>query len=315
MIIFLQKDGSYTLDGQKACQADDLSPLLAILDSHLPHQLILAPTMIVTTTITVPKVKSRRLHQAILSALEDSLLDDINELHVAYTPCGDNDYQVAYVNQALLKSALSPLEQAGLIIDFVGSPEYCLPYQPKQGCLFALDKQILVRRDKMHAYCLPAASLESLQLRLNLPKQLNAYNCPLDLLAENKGIFLCHEAAMLADIVQEPEGVNLRQGEFALKIIGDKSQQWWRRCAVVLVVFVLLSFLAEIMIHVQLQQTNTLLQQRIAKAYRVFFPHATAVVAPRLRVARLLARPYAHHHQGVLALLHKSHLLWITLCN
>jgi general secretion pathway protein L len=126
---------------------------LADLPAATQRVAVLAPGDISWHRVTLPKASGLRLRQALAGLLEESLLDDETELHLALPPQarGGETVWVAAINRSWLRSQIARLEPGGQTLDRVvpawrpdgstaahvhGSPEHPqLAWRDAQGAL------------------------------------------------------------------------------------------------------------------------------------------------------------------------------------
>lgn len=108
----------------------------------------LAPSMSLELTATVPAMSTSQLRSRVPYAIEDSLIDDIEEEHVALgttsaLPDGQQQLPLRVIKRAALETLLQSLrEQAGLTPDAVHAEADALP--PKPG-----DLQLWIEQDQV----------------------------------------------------------------------------------------------------------------------------------------------------------------------
>jgi len=126
-------DFVFSADGRRATQAGRSAP--ALLPRATSVVLVLAEADVSWHRINVPKAPPARLRAALAGVLEDTLLEDEENLHLALGPgaTGGQPGWVAVMHRAWLVTMLGGLEQAGRVVDRVVSSSAPMPVGSQAG--------------------------------------------------------------------------------------------------------------------------------------------------------------------------------------
>lgn len=94
--------------------------------------LLIPNSDVVLTSVNIPSKNKKQLHQAVPFALEDTLAEDIEELHFAiHQASALADSQVAVINRQRLDLYIDTLRKKGITIHFILPQVLALPRQDK----------------------------------------------------------------------------------------------------------------------------------------------------------------------------------------
>lgn len=111
--------------------------------SDIPICLVLSGTEVITQPVTVNAKERRHLHKLVPFELEDSLTDEIEDLHFALGTLSEDSLIAAYVNNEWLANQLEELESAGFEVAHCFSQPLMLPRETNAWTLH-LDDQLNV---------------------------------------------------------------------------------------------------------------------------------------------------------------------------
>ena len=237
------------------------------------------------------------LRQTIPYALEDDLLDDVNDLHFALGDVHEQQVDVAWVKKQQLDQWLQALQQESLQVYQVLPELLLLPYQENSWTLIIDDDRWLLKNGGCEGFSLEAANAAlTLQLMLDetdqLPESVNLYagdndrDAMLNQLPELlRGIvqWCDQDYWQLLCSVYNDQGsagavpLNMLQGDYEPKLPWRQWWQTWRVAAVLLVAATVMQFVAGYSELKSLQNTNLGLRQDIEKTYRSVVPRGPLV--------------------------------------
>lgn len=157
-----------TIKGTGEVSVADAKPLLSDMAKNSNQIIVLVPGQaVLLTTVVLPKLSAARLAKALPFALEDQLVEDPANLHIAIgLTAGDNLIPVAIVNktlmnewQALLKSIL---EEAYVQVKAFIPDMLVLPLQDQSVTLYQEEPVVLARLSKMAGFVIDQPSALSL---------------------------------------------------------------------------------------------------------------------------------------------------------
>lgn len=281
--------------------------------------LLLPAARCLVTTVAVTKQEARHLGRTLPWALEERLLEPVEQLHVAHGPVVNGSAPVSAINAAWLQQPLHELRSAGLTPEFACSELFLLPWQPGRWTVFlpaAMQAPVLVRYGEHAGFACARANLNTaLQLLLNehgnAPGQVAVVFPEHVSQTEVTTLFpvLLHSRIVMQRQTYEHllnaavlPSCNLLQGRFAPAL---PWSQWWRQWRVAAALLVGL-FVADLALSAyESSRLNAEAERNeadIMAQYRSVQPDGV-VVDPRLQLEQALAAAGATGRDGFLALL------------
>ena len=246
-------------------------------------------------TAEVPGKNIQHIQQAVPYVLEDSVIDDVEELHFAISKTvsskeNDNEasgsYNVAVINKQYLESVLSQLEESGIQADTMITDYSFL----NKNTLFLNGKKILFNGVKLkftsliedeinlERYGISENEVDNLiylnndtehqqslitlidELKINNEFKINKVKCdihPLLFLVKNKST---------------EKGVNLLQGFYKKKKNWSKTGKTWFPAAALFLVWISVQAVLFIIDYIQVSNQNEVLNKKITEIYKNTFP-------------------------------------------
>jgi general secretion pathway protein L len=133
---------------------------------------VVAPGDVAFQKITVPKAPAARMRLALSGVLEDALLEDESDVHLALAPeaRAGTEAWVAAINRPWLKAQLDALDAAGLPLERVVPAWW--PEAAPEGYVFRQNGELqLAWRDAQGPICVPLASPMARALLAALPEE------------------------------------------------------------------------------------------------------------------------------------------------
>jgi type II secretion system protein L len=221
--------------------------------------------------------------------LEESLLEDVSELHFAHAPLRDGLQAVGVVKRATINEWMEEMPEPLRDLPWV-TEALCLPWSADQWTLLFESESVLVRWGeaegaRVEVALLPALmeSLDSGQdvvvaygqdeaaARASIPPQFH------DQMQWRQGGL--SEALLLAEPV--PAGPDLRQGEFAPQLPLKRWWGVWQQVAVALGVALILKTGLSVADYQTLKAEDLQLRQAIQDSYRRINPRGAVVDAEK----------------------------------
>jgi general secretion pathway protein L len=227
----------------------------------------------------------RLLKQTVPYALEEQLLDEVDNSHFALGPVEEGRVAVAVVRRDWLANWLERCAALGLDIQRVVPEQLLLPWQPEQWSLRATRERWLVRYGRWRGFALePTSAALALQLLLDegeaVPRQLLvdsdiAFEELLPQLPELlRGVAVAQP--LRSDGAVATDWIDLRQGIFARALPWRRWWWQWRWPAGVVGAAVAVQFAVAGLEHYQLKQRHLQLRQQIEAVYRSVEPQGYA---------------------------------------
>ncbi len=258
--------------------------------------LALPSDMVRNLTVPVAPEEAKHLRRALPFMLEESLLEDVAELHFAHTPLRDGLQAVGVVKRAIINQWVEEMPEPLRDLPWV-TEALCLPWTAGQWTLLFESDSVLVRWSeaegaRVEASLLPALldSLHSEQdvvvaygqdeanAKASIPPRFH------NLIQWRQGGL--SEALLLAE--SSPAGPDLRQGEFAPQLPLKRWWGIWQQVAVALGVALILKTGLSVADYQTLKAEDLQLRQAIQDSYRRINPRG-AVVDVEKQLNRQLA--------------------------
>ncbi|MDG2460063.1 MAG: type II secretion system protein GspL [Luminiphilus sp.] len=247
-------------------------------------------------TLPVAPDEVKHLGQALPFMLEESLLEDVAELHFAHTALHDDLHAVAVVKRSAMTEWVEALPETLRELPWV-SEALCLPWSQGQCTLVFEAEWVLARWDEAQGTRIEATLLPALLSTLegsyevlvaygqNQQAAMAVVPEPLQSRLQWRQGGLA-EALLLA--AGDSAGPDLRQGAFAPRL---PLQRWWgawRRVAFALCAALILKTGVSVADYQMLKQEDVQLRQAVQDSYRRVNPQG-AVVDVEKQLNRQLA--------------------------
>ena len=258
-------------------------PAIAILPDNL---CVAFPADAVRSlTLSIAPEELKHLQRALPFMLEESLLEDVAQLHFAALRVEDDVHGIAVVGRETLIGWSEELPDSLQNVPWV-SEALCLPWSLGQCTVVFEDRYAVVRWGRAEGGRIEHALLPTLMESLGLEEQtlivytadqaLAQATIPIQLQSAiqwRKGGF--SEALLLADA--HPPGPDLRQGEFAPRLPFARWWATWQRVALALMVACILKTGFSVADYQMLKAENLQLRQAIQASYRRVNPRGAVV--------------------------------------
>ena len=265
---------------------------------------------ILLTRVKLPAGRKSQLRNALPYALEENLIDDVDDLHCALGPQLENgkyvaavtrDDKISYWHQLLLATGL---HIQALLPDFL-----LVPFTPQSWSVACEGNTAYVRTSETEGFVcqinvLPLLLKKELGADKQLPEKILFYGClPFEESLMGEAItsqceLLQHPPLGAGNLIEllannpfTTTSLNLLQGDYAPSSRLRQRLRPWYASAALTGVLILLGFVGSVIEYVSLQQQNAALEQQITQVFRQTFPDVTRIVNPasqmRSRVAEL----------------------------
>lgn len=249
----------------------------------------------------VPGQKRRLLAQAVPYALEEQLIEDVDDLHFAFGPVSADGVKVAVVSHAKMGRWLELLSAAGLEPDQLIPDVLTLPLKGNAWHLLQLDRRLLLRTG---AYSGMAFDVESAQLNIaTLLKEAGEHKPAVihrqdfsDSALELPGldVEISDEPAsglplsVMAAAYDDKNTINLLQGPYSRRERVGRYWRPWRAAAGLLLGVVLVQFATGFVDQQRLEAQRLALKAEIDQIYLKTFPQARKAVNAKVQMERAL---------------------------
>lgn len=267
------------------------------------HPVAIIPALdVLLTKLTLPKLNRQRLLQAIPYALEEQLMDDIDNLHFAvdaYQP--DNTVPVAIIAKEKMLYWINLLNSQTITPTQLLPLTLALPYSETIWHIVIRDNVATVRTDSFGGF---ACDLPNLNLMLDL-KLNEAAQKPQQIVIYNYSDMACSfqhhtikilekrlpDEQFLNDLqnwLEKPTHFNLLQGVYSPKYKAAQIQKVWLVAGACALAWIFLGFSNHFLSLLILNYKKHQLESSIQHIYYKHFPQATSVVAPKERMLQKL---------------------------
>lgn len=128
---------------------DDEALAEAARSDNLPVTLLLAGESVVCTAVEMDAKEKRHLAKLLPYELEEQVIGNVDEMHIAHTFIGASTVAVAYVANREMETALKPLQEVGCDVRVV-LPEYLTLRTDNGGATLVMDDQKVIVRNGEH---------------------------------------------------------------------------------------------------------------------------------------------------------------------
>ncbi|MFZ4077346.1 MAG: type II secretion system protein GspL [Legionellaceae bacterium] len=254
--------------------------------------LIVAPASFASLlTLDLPWLGEKKAREAIPFALEEQLAEPVSILHFAFDRAHYQEgmYSVVVMSRDLIQTWLDGFKAQGISFDALTLDWFALD----KGEALVTDTHLLV----YHTDLLGALPPELAQLYLS-QEPCSAYFFK-DSLASLKQPTWTLEgdsfALFIAQRLATKPILNLCQGDFK----NDRHKNarvlpWYYAAGLLFGLFFILFFVMDGLKYYRLSTQEAMLDKKISSIYHVYFPEATSVVNPKMRIeARIKSDAYA----------------------
>ncbi|HEX5055545.1 MAG TPA: type II secretion system protein GspL [Gammaproteobacteria bacterium] len=253
-----------------------------------------------------------KYRQAVPFALEDDLVEDLEELHFALgkeqpveirtdeenvdvMAAGKQvNIPVAVINKECLRGWLQKLAAAGLQPHVLVSEVLSLPWDSNAWSVLLDERQALVRTQPLQGFACDPENLETLlnsalDASDSAPQQIRIWNhngvAPSPALKSEVNIEqLTPDQSLLVTLARgyrHDQAINLLQGEFSYKEEYGKLLRPWRMPVILLAALAALLFVSNTIQYFKLSKRSDELRQEMVGVYMELYPDALNVPDPR----------------------------------
>lgn len=253
----------------------------------------------------IPGKNIQHVRQAVPYALEDSVIDDVDELYFAISKSNnaqsDNQYNVTVINKHYFESVIQQLENAGIYADAMIADYLLLA---EKHTLFAVGKRVLFNGENLKF----TSSTETvIEAEINLADGLaenetikliycgkeTDENSNLDKLTKNVNLDkeFCAVQPLLCLIKNssKDDTVNLLQGLYKKKKNWSQTTKTWLPVAILFLIWLSVQSGLFIVDYFSLSKQNKILNAEITKIYKRTFPKSQRIFDAKKQMKSELA--------------------------
>lgn len=260
-----------------------------------------------TLNVTLPVMPAAQRPQAALYALEEQLVEDVQNLHaVVWEQHQDHLYGVAIIQKSLLQNWLDKLRSVNIVPSKMYADVITIPAEDNEWAIVSHEELLYVKIDKNSGFAIESdfvqTILQEMIATLKMPpKQIriydkhdkilsllfNDFNIPIVTTLENEQIDSRYFWVNFNDSLVN---CNLLQGEMLPQESLYEKYNYLRMPLILSAILVVLIFLTNVTKWFYLNHEENILQKQIASIYMQIFPEATSVINPRARIEQLIAK-------------------------
>lgn len=247
----------------------------------------------------VPGKNIQRIRQAVPYVLEDSVIDDVDDLYFAVKTTSnesESKYDVSVTNKQHFESVIKQLEAAGIYADVMVADYWLLP---ENNTLLSDGENVIFNGDNLKLSS--SGSLINLKdYGIENEQTINLIDCSneanenpyinqlrdisnLDKKSCNSNIFLC----LINNSVSE-QGVNLLQGKYKKKKNWSEAGKKWLPAAAVFLIWLSVQASLFIVDYISLSKQSSKLNVDIVKIYKTAFPDSRRIIDAKAQMKQKL---------------------------
>lgn len=251
---------------------------------------------VLLTTAELPRANPTKLAKVLPFALEDQVLDPVEQLHFALGPrLADGRHVVAVVARERLDEWMHKLRDAGIVADVLLPDVLALPHHADAVSAWLEQDRVLVRNDHGAGFACERAQIAGWLTHADATRNVYLYLpqgsaegtvtslFPSDFkLAVQAPVPLMNLFA--ETLAHAPVAINLLQGERAPRHRHAPQRRLWRIAAVMAVAAIGLGLLGQGVEVLHLRAANAEIETSIDTLYAKAFPNAPAAPDPVARM-------------------------------
>ncbi len=258
---------------------------------------------VVLTEAALPKLNHQRLMQALPFAIEEQLIDDLDNLHFAIADTqADGIVATAIVAKKKMDEWLGLFSEHAIKPAQLYSAVFTLPLTEKNWAISIEQDSCVIRKDKYAGF---AAELGNLSLLVELsvkealekPECIHVYNtlessATVEVSSVVINQVLLSEQEWLAKIttwIDTQPAINLLQGTYRAERKASETRKLWNLAGYLTVAWIAIAFFSNLISFFILHHEENRLNTAINIIYKKNFPDSSSIVAPRERMESKLS--------------------------
>lgn len=251
-------------------------------------------------TAVVPGKDVKRIQQAVPYVLEDSVIDDVDNLYFAVNKSASSDsdsqYDVSVINKQYFESIILQLKTAGIQPNTIMADYWLLP---ENNLLLNEDRVIFNAADLK--FSSPSTSVINLNDDELISEQsINLIECGnetdknpnINRLLTNPNVkkehWDAHPLLYLAKNHKFGNGVNLLQGNYKKKKNWSQDVKMWLPVAALFLIWISIQGATFIVDYISLSKKNTTLNAEIVNVYKKTFPDSRRIIDAKAQMKQKL---------------------------
>lgn len=252
-------------------------------------------------TAEIPGKNIQRIQQAVPYALEDEVIDDVDDLYFSIKKQNsdslDNYYNVSAINKSYFESIIQQLESAGIFAEAMIADYFLLKDSP---CLFFDGTRIIYNNKNMKFSSSVNGVIQSDYEFFDENKKLTLINCNkpsnvngfIDSLKENSNVLeeKCDVAPLLYLVEKRSNiNVNLLRGEYKKKKDWSQTGKTWLPVTALFLIWFSIQSVLFVFDYIGLSKQNKSLNTEITNIYKKTFPESKRIVDAKAQMQQKLS--------------------------
>lgn len=312
----LEKDG----DDANDCGTVKLSNAAELIQDR--RVVILLPLeQLYISSVSVQTKNKKQLEKAVPFALEDDLVQDIEDMHFALGRRTENrEIPVSVISKAHLDHLIKMLSNVNILPDIITADIYGLEYSDEQWTLCIDDGHVIARTSEWDGFTCEAADfVEFMQIAVNeqeqAPNKIFVYSHPdekIENISKLNNVQLddfWSPSAFIKGFTAD-SCINLLQGSYAKADKTHKTIRPWKIAAALAAIWIAISMLHTTIEYNRYNKLNESLTSEINQVFKATFPDINKVVNARVQMEQRLKKLSSSNSQtsnaDFLKFLHQS---------
>ena len=290
-------DKNSVIEPLKLRTVDDLK----LLQVNAKTVIVLSTELCGIYELEIPFLNKEKARNAIAFALEDNLAAPVTNLHFVFDKEHyiDNKYLVVVIEKAIIVNIIRKLNDANIDYNIITCDWFALDLD--EACI--IENNILINTNDFKG----ALSIDLLDkytpLQVN-PEHIKVFNDTQTMVQfEQFSKLDISSYTWLATTLNEHNFMNFCQGEFKKSSRQDGLKLWYKIALFLGGAWVFSLFLKNLVLLLFLNMELASFDNKIAIAYKEFFPDAKQVISPKFRVEQLLKSNYSSLSESLWKLL------------
>jgi general secretion pathway protein L len=262
---------------------------------------LIAPALdVVICQATLPKLSKSKLLAALPYALEEQLIEDVNNLHFAIGEYQEHgQLPVAIVSKKKLEHWIDLLRRQGLQLAGIIPAPLALPNHTHEWHIFIENDTAIIRNDIYQGISIDRANLETiLNLEMtetkNKPERIKIFNFSKQpnsiklAQVKVKETMYPSESFITHLSLSNHATLNLLQGNYRPKVKSSLALNYWRLAGYATATWLSLALISNLVSFGILYHAQNNLEKQINIIYKENFPQAESIILPKERMTEKL---------------------------
>lgn len=276
---------------------------LSFEDKQHETVVVVPATDVLLTEVSLPKLNRERLLKALPFALEEQLIDDVNDLHFAVADVQtDGRVSTAIVSRKKMDEWMALLRQYEIVPTTLCSAVFALPMVEKAWSSSIFQDAATVRQGVFQGFGGEENNLSvlmelAMEAAVEKPECLHVYNTltkPLNIQAGSMVINEIHWSELdwletFPAWLSSTAVINLLQGQYQPRRKTSETKKIWLFAGYATLAFIGLTFFFELLSFLILHHEMNVTETKIERIYKRNFPDAQSVISPAERMQEKLS--------------------------